>query len=404
MRRSRTRNLLLVLIAGALAFVAYQVWSLPAVQMRLLSHAGLPDLERRVRATPDEWRVQYWYGRRAAEVGRLAEAEEALRYAFGGAPDFLPAATELGKVLLAQGRVEEAFQILRMVVGRNPGELDAQLALAQLYRSQQSYARALEILEELVRKRPEDVTAWYELAAAQAGLQKYEAAEGSLRAGLKKDPRNTLLLTALSRVRRQRGDVAEAETYARQALAQRPDDPIARLELARALSEKKPPQAYRQEALAVLKEAQILSPEHPDILLEAGRLLLAEGRLQDSVAALRAATRLEPEAPDGYYLLSQALRRLGQEAESQRAEARFQRLRAYQARLEDLNARLSARPESPELRYQLGELHAAEGHLEEAITFYQNGLQRDPENQKARRRLQELVGGRQGSGAGAPSP
>lgn len=390
MRARSFRPVGYLLLIGLLAASAWGAWRLPAVQMAVLSHETLPGLEQRVRADPDNWRVQYWFGRRALEAGDLVRAEPALRAACGTAPDFLPAATDLGKLLLAQGRVEEAFQVLRMVVGRDPRQSEARLTLAKLYRTQEAYGRALDELQVLLKEDPHSAPALYELAVCQLGIQKPAEAEASLRQALTREPDNVPALTALSAVLRERSDLQEAESLSRKALRLAPDDVLVRLELARVLR-RKSGGSGREEALKLLEQAENLAPGHPGVLLELGRLLADAGRPADAVKALTVALRSSPRTTEAYYLLAESYRKLGRGAEASRAEAEFKRLQDYGSQLKTLYSQLEANPDSAALRFQLGDLHASEGDLENAIRSYRLGLQRAPHNEKARQRLAALV-------------
>jgi cellulose synthase operon protein C len=378
------------LSAAALAG-GWFAWSQPSVQMLVLSHTSYPDLTRRVQSEPDNWRVQYWFGKRAGEAGDLARAEQALRLACGTDPNFLPAATDLGKVLLRQGRVEESFQLLRMVIGRDAKQTEAQFVLAQLYRTQEAYQRAIDVLEALLRRDPRNAAVLYELGVCQSGMQQPEAAERSFRTALQEDGRNVPALTALSRIRRERSDVAEAELLARRGLAVAPEDMLLRLELARALSLKQPPSAHRKEAIGILRETRNLSPGHAGVLVELGALLAADQQWGEAVDALRTAVQLAPRTMQAHYLLADCYRRLGQEGESRRAEATFKRLQEHGARLQALHTRLEDEPESAALRFRIGDLYASAGDLEAAIRVFRAGLQREPDNAAARQRLAQLL-------------
>jgi tetratricopeptide (TPR) repeat protein len=348
-------------------------------------------LEDRLAADPNDWRIQYWYGRRAAEVGEFERAEPALRRALGTQPDFLPAATDLGKVLLARGHVEEAFQVLSMAVGRNPADIEAKLALGQLYRSQEAYHRAMDVLEEILKSQPRHVRALYEMAACRSGVQQLEAAEQNLRRALRVEPKNVLVLTALSRVRRERSDVASAESLARQAVRLAPGDPAPLLELGRALALKQPLATNRREAIAILEKARALAPGHPGVLFDLGRLHLAAGECAEAASHLEQVLRLSPDNTPAYYLLSRAFDGLGRPRERDLLEATFKRKQKYERAIADLGSRLGANPENAALRYKLGEVHAAEGYLDRAISAYRIGLQWDPRNDTARQRLAQLV-------------
>ncbi|MFN3650838.1 MAG: tetratricopeptide repeat protein [Armatimonadota bacterium] len=380
----------LACLALVLAGVGAYAWQLPSVQMALLERASLEQLERRVEAEPDDWRVQYWFGKRAAESGDFLRAEPALRRVLGTEWGFTPAATELGRVLLAKGEVNEAFQLLRMAVGRE-GQPDARLALGQLYRSQGAHHLAMEQLKEALKARPNDAQALYELAAAHAQVQQYEQAEENLRRALSLAPKSPLFLTALSRIRRERGDLAEAESLAREAVALQPDAPDALMELSRALAMKLPAEKHRPEAIATLESALTLAPRHPGLRLELAKLHGEAENWPASVTLLEQAIQLTPGETQAYYLLSRAYRALGRTEDSQRMDGVFKRRQAYDRKVQALGAKIGANPENAKLRFELGELHASEGELDQAAQSYRNGLQWDPKNETARRRMVELV-------------
>lgn len=405
MRRPKVRALLFALALALVAGVGWLIWRQPVVQMAVLERATLFDLENSVADDPNNWRTQYWFGKRAAESGDFARAEPALRAAFGTASDFLPAATDLGRVLLAQGKVEEAYQVLRMVVGRDPNQTDALFTLAQLYRGQQSYARAMEILNPLLEKDPGNVPALYELSVCQIGTQQVGAAEQSLRKAYAKDANNVMVLTALSRINREGDKLAEAETLARRAVELQPADPLTRLELARTLAEQQPAVAKRREALEELRKALEVSPGHVPVLQEAGRLLIEDGRFSEAIAALTTVIRVQPQNTRAHFQLAEAFRRSKRPDDARRAEAAFKRYQSFDQRLQAAYSELSERPDSAEVRFRIGELQAEMGDAIGAIRSYRAGLQREPENAKARARLAVLMRQnveRQGASQSAP--
>ena len=104
------RTLAVFAVVLALAVGGWAVWRTPSVQMAYFSRLQLSQLEAQVADNPNDWRLQYWFGKRALESGDVIRAEPALRAAAGTAPNYLPALTELGKLLLAKGQVEESFQ------------------------------------------------------------------------------------------------------------------------------------------------------------------------------------------------------------------------------------------------------------------------------------------------------
>jgi len=375
-------------VLTALAVVS---WRHPQAQWLWMSRMSLPQLETRLVDEPNDWRLHYWYGLRAAEAGEYERAETPLRRAFGTEQSFLPAAVELGRVLLAQGKIDEAFQVLSLVIGRDADNLEAHLALGQLYRSQGAHHRALQELDLVLKQKPDYVPALYERAAAQSGIQKPKEAEADLRLALSKEPKNSLVLTALSRIRREDGDVAEARALAEKAVALAPGTSPPLLELGRIQSLLEPAELHRKEAIATLERAASLDPRNPTIHFELAQLHYAAQRWAEALRELELCVQYDPGLTQAYYLVSRCLNALGREPEARRVSAVFNRKQRYDQQTRDLASRLGAKPGDISLRLRLGELHAGEGYLDRAIDTYRIALQWEPKNEKARKRLAELV-------------
>jgi cytochrome c-type biogenesis protein CcmH/NrfG len=88
--------------------------------------------------------------------------------------------------------------------------------------------------------------------------------------------------------------------------------------------------------------------------------------------------------------MARAYRQLGATALAARAEAAFKKRDEYDRKVRALNDEIGADPENPRLRFRLAEIHAAIGMNNLAIAAYRAGLQRDPENESARKRLVKL--------------
>ena len=182
----------------------------------------------------------------------------------------------------------------------------------------------------------------------------------------------------------------EAETLARRALALRPDDASAMVLLAEILSRSPRGAPARDEALGLLSRAAALAPDLLEVRWATARALCAAGRWKDALPELGAVLRADPGKTEVYFLLSQASRQLGQEREGREAAALFRQREAQDREIRVLTGRVAADPENPALRFRLGELQAASGHLGFAIQSYRSGLARDPRNQRARKRLGQL--------------
>jgi tetratricopeptide (TPR) repeat protein len=83
-----------------------------------------------------------------------------------------------------------------------------------------------------------------------------------------------------------------------------------------------------EQGLKYAREAVALAPENFVTHVACGRLWLALEKPERAVQELRMAVKLAPGSPDAHFALSQALSQAGQQAQSARERAEFQRLKA----------------------------------------------------------------------------
>lgn len=381
----------LTLLTLALAGGGAVAWQLPSVQNLVLSHQDLNALTDRVNANPADWRAQYWYGRRSAEAGDLQNAEKSLRVCLGSRPDFEPAITQLGKVVLAEGRVEEAFQLLRMAVGRNPHDAEAQVALAFLYRSQGAADRGIATASDVLSREPNNVRALYELGASQSLIQHYPEAETAMRRSLKVAPDDVPSLLGLARVLLAQGKLDEAEANARKALRNQMGNSEAVVVLAQILQKKAPVAEHREEALRLLQQARTTDPNNVEIAMQMAEIDCAAGRWVQALPELLTVVRADPHRTQAFFLLARTLRQVGKPADTARAEATFHKLERYEQQVAVLGQQIATHPDDASLRFKLADLHADVGRRGLAIASYRAGLERDPQNAGAREHLRQLL-------------
>ncbi len=241
-------------------------------------------------------------------LGRYDEARAVLEDLVRRHPRYQEARALLARILAAQGQVKEAIGLLERVRRRVPGgyelTVDASLAedlalLARLYLQQGALDRAeaacreslklqphllesLVLLGEicLIRERPQEALEPLERAAALAG-------EG---------PQGELIHRHLALAYYQAGRVAEASEAFRKA---------GNSPLAQAAEE-----GADQEAIAArlheLYQRLDREGEEPGLLLEIGRLRIAQGRLREAQDLFSRAVALAPDRAEANYELGMA--------------------------------------------------------------------------------------------------
>lgn len=219
------------------------------------------------------------------------------------------------------GFLRRAIAGYEEVLAREPREPRALRALVRLLLDAREPARAIPLARRLARIEGEagrelEALTWCELAERERGEGRADKARKALRRAVKIDPRCARAWIAKGEVEAEVGRDADAlaswrrvaevdrragplvysrieasfaalgrsreyEAWLRELLAADPDDPGARLALARALAAR----GEVEEALGEVREVLEQSPNHLDAHVVRGRILLAEGREAELVKA-----------------------------------------------------------------------------------------------------------------------
>src|ERR1043166_6365027 len=183
------------------------------------------------------------------ERGMPAEAMAAFGRALELDPEMRVAQDNLETVQRESGYYDTRIAELRAHLAREPGDRGARLELGRAYLALGQHDQAVLQYEELLRSRTGDATALVQLGIVEQSRGRLELATEWFRRACEGDLRSS----------------------------------VARLYLGRALYNR----GLSEQALAVLTEASVLSPAHPDMHYVAG---FASGELGHHEAA-RAATR-----------------------------------------------------------------------------------------------------------------
>jgi tetratricopeptide (TPR) repeat protein len=114
---------------------------------------AIAEYERAERADPGHGRAQTQIGRCYAALGRMAEAEKALRVGVQANPRSIPARIALAD-FLSRSRPAEALDLMRPVVAAAPDDVGARLLLATLLERRGDADAAVEQLQVVLRLHP----------------------------------------------------------------------------------------------------------------------------------------------------------------------------------------------------------------------------------------------------------
>ena len=209
------------------------------------------------------------------------------------------------------------------------------------------------------------------LGTALANERKMEPALEHFRAAVNADPQSKVMRLNLAEAYARDGQFEKALAEAREAVRLAPDDALAHRALGAALGRVHQPEAALQE----LQTAIRLDPNNAqsDVLLGFEYASMF-GHIDDAVAALQAATRVDPNLP---------IARTGLE----KAENLRERL---EAALATERARVHDHPNDPDAHYRLGKLEARAGDLKNAIRDMQKAAELRPDNAATHTELAEF--------------
>jgi tetratricopeptide (TPR) repeat protein len=225
-----------------------------------------------------------WFN--ANEYGKAADAlvdlpgrssNRALQYTYGVA-------------LVRSGRAEEAERVFSRLLAGNADWPELNVLLAQANASQGDFNTAVELLEQALDLDPEVAEAHGTLGEIYMRKGELEKAEQELRLELLSHPGDTRTMFTLATVL----DMAREQT----------------------------------EAMTILRALLDLDPKLGKGRYLLGKVLLAQGSLEDALEQLEASVGLMPEDANAHYQLGQAYQKLGRRDEARKEFDIFRQLKS----------------------------------------------------------------------------
>ncbi len=167
-------------------------------------------------------------------TGQAAQAREVLTKAAAERAGFSAARVRLAAIAYADKNATEAHRLLEEVLGKNPKDVQALLTKSRLLRLEGNPREALTSAQAAAAAAPESAPAVYERALVELSLSQYEEGVKSLRDVIRLNPRAVDARVQLASTLLRQRDAAAALPVAEDALRNAPENPAARLVLARA--------------------------------------------------------------------------------------------------------------------------------------------------------------------------
>jgi tetratricopeptide (TPR) repeat protein len=290
-----------------------------------------------------------------AEVGLKKDTEAATHFqqTLALRPGLYQAELNLGILYLRDNKAAEAVPLLQDVVRQKPDLEKPHLFLAQALQAQSKWPESQAEFEAVVQKDPKDARAELGLAESLLHQGKLDASRSHFERAAAMDPalKSFLLELAVTLVDKKR------TTDAIPILEQFPNDAGAREKLGQIyLSSKQPEKAVPQfeaaaqlspttanrvalataymrsnqqaRALPLLENALAKSPNDWDLQITVGRLYRDQRRFAEAAKYLETATKLKPDAAEGWSELAGVLTLLKQYPQALAALDRIRELNA----------------------------------------------------------------------------
>jgi Tfp pilus assembly protein PilF len=161
-----------------------------------------------------------------AQLGRMQEADLALRTAIARQPQFVPGYVTLAEILRTGGREAEAERVLRDAIAAVPTAADAYNALGLSLVRQRRMPDALDALTRAAALAPNESRFAYVLAVAQHDTGATAQAVATLERAHRRHPGDLDMLRALISYALEARDIGRARRWAAKLAASAPDDPL----------------------------------------------------------------------------------------------------------------------------------------------------------------------------------
>ncbi|MFM8275372.1 MAG: tetratricopeptide repeat protein, partial [Cyanobium sp.] len=215
---------------------------------------------------------------------------------------------DLGNEWRRRGDTNAARRHLERAVELRPGFAEARCNLSSLLIALADADAALAQAEAALKLRPDFLEAAVNRTTALRLLGRLEEAEASARRAVELAPSSALALGALGSVLRDRDCLVEAEQVLRRALVGEPLSPELSINLAMVLQK----QGRLDDGVAVLAAASAQHRDRGDLFSQLGQLQFMAGRYLEAMQAYRRQAALQPRLAEVHYNLAVVLKEMGQ--------------------------------------------------------------------------------------------
>jgi tetratricopeptide (TPR) repeat protein len=312
--------------------------------------------------------------RRAGDLkGAVDHLKEAQRLCNGTTEEIT---LETALLHAAAGDLDECEGFLNDFARRHPDRAPlAWEALAQGYLHVYRVTDAMTVLKRWLDAKPDDVQAEAQLGDVYWQISLAPKAAEHYRRVVELDPERVECRKRLAVGLMDGGHYEEALQHLELARQRRPDDADLLVHLAACYARVGRKRQARETLDAVLAN----DPDNGPALRTHGLIAYDEGNAAEAEKWLREAVRVGPGDYQANLTLAQALGLEGKEAESQDQQARAQKVKDRNERLNEITTReMSAKPHDPALQAELGRLQLELGYPDQAKSWLDSAAQLNP--------------------------
>jgi tetratricopeptide (TPR) repeat protein len=243
--------------------------------------------------------------------GSLAEAEKQARTSLQKDPDSWQGHFLLGLILFRQGRSKESLaEYTEGAKKHDPSAEDLKI-VALNYVLLGDFGEADRWLTKSITWNPNDAEAWYHLGRTKYNESRFEEALVAFQRCLQLEERNVKAKSNLGLALAGLGRAAEAQATYREAISWQAESASKVAEPYIDLGDLLLDQNQTDQAVALLMQANAISPEDVRIPEMLGKAYWRQNKLEDARVQLEKAVRLAPASAANHYLLGQVYRKQG---------------------------------------------------------------------------------------------
>jgi tetratricopeptide (TPR) repeat protein len=226
----------------------------------------------------------------------------------------------LAQAYVGDGQTEPARAAFEDAVTLAPQNEKLYLYISDACMQKRSYDLGVEVLDKGIANLPESPRLRYEHALFENNLERYDLARADFEAAKRIAPESEFAYLSDAQENLLEGNIPEAVVSARAGVSHYPDNYILLQLLGEALIHAgvSPGQPEFAEALAALQKSVGQHSEYGRAQTQLGNLYLMGNQLDDAIAHLEIARRLDPSNTSVYSHLATAYRRKGQPEEAQK--------------------------------------------------------------------------------------